>query len=480
MHSIKYCMVVGCVGQTSSLCASLILVLTVTSAAFATATCYGQDAPGTELPAQDEGLFGALAEDGLPENLPTNLSGDEDKTSKKVKVRAAENEAKILMKEGLKEVPQAARHQFRTQILPALDSGSGLQLLATMEQLILRHSPETVEAIDLCARSLGYGSLRSHFSDALINRIEQGTYTRVNKIKPKFADYIESVLIDFIRAEIAAVSLHELMQDPLTLPDDWRESEQLFWEVHVWKNQFLNLDRLVKFAITMRQPDLDQAIKDNNQPAIQKFSFPSEMAMELLAHYRNLLEREAELRVEALAKAEKILRGEARFEDRINAAFALEMHGGELASFFDEYQLANASRPKLQDNNVITECQRLLESGRSHGKDVIEKAVLLRVGAHWWFRGRYGAAAEANGLLKPKAAMKSKYLMFGLFMPKERPKAIGFVDSETGDVTAGYDRRHFYTWAIEKRKLQLSIGTNKKTRKTGERLVGKKQAKQFW
>jgi hypothetical protein len=46
-------------------------------------------------------------------------------------------------------------------------------------------------------------------------------------------------------------------------------------------------------------------------------------------------------------------------------------------------------------------------------------------------------------------------------------------------VTAGYDRRHFYTWAIEKRKLERSTQIRKGPKqKTSS--VSNTQAKQFW
>ena len=49
--------------------------------------------------------------------------------------------------------------------------------------------------------------------------------------------------------------------------------------------------------------------------------------------------------------------------------------------------------------------------------------------------------------------MNNEQAMFGLFMPQSRPEAIGFIDSDTGAQSEGYDRRHYYTWAIERRDL---------------------------
>ncbi len=57
-------------------------------------------------------------------------------------------------------------------------------------------------------------------------------------------------------------------------------------------------------------------------------------------------------------------------------------------------------------------------------------------------------------------------------MPKKRPRAVGDFNPETGTYSPGYDRRHFYTWAIEQRNVQASTSSasksNTKTKQLGE------------
>ena len=374
--------------------------------------------------------------------------------------------------EALNALPRAARVQLENNLLPALQSGNFPRFIDAMETLVGRQEPETVIAVDNFCQSAGIGTLKGHVTEIFVRSIEQGLSIQRKGMPPAFVEYVVSGVMEAVDLELQEVDDHALMQDPLTLPLDWRDAEQLFWEVHVWRNRFINLNQMVSVADMLQQPMRARAARGKDEATTERLLKSVEMVQRVRSKYKELCEREAELRILELAKAEEVLRLKPDFESQLNAAFVLEMHAGALDEFFRENPADKLERESLREPNVITECTELVASGREHGKDVIAKAVLLRVGAHWWLRGRYGVGTMANGLLKPPGAMKSQDLMFGLFMPKKRPQAIGYVDDETGSESSGYDRRHYYTWAVERR----DVGVNRSSRfgpaETTEKVTG--------
>ncbi|MFK7768302.1 MAG: hypothetical protein AB8B55_13845 [Mariniblastus sp.] len=353
------------------------------------------------------------------------------------------------------KLPRAVRLICRKQLVPALESESGIPLLNAVQSLVLKHPPATVAAVEDYCRSIGHGVLSERVSAEIINLINQRAPVQTKTWKPIFTQYIAAGLIESINSEMSDLNKHQLMQDPLELPADWREADQLFWEVHVWKNRFLNLDQVVRATNGLNQQLLDAAKKAEDENLVGEITKRMMIGIAVREKFEEMLQREAELRLVALSKAEEILRKKTSFKDRLNAAFALELHAGELTQFFQAHKPEELKREKLKDPTIIDQGKQLVASGREHGKDVIEKALLLRVGAHWWLRGRYGSSSLAHGLLKPESAVQNQDVMFGLFMPKKRPKAIGDVDSETGKLSPGYDRRHYFTWAVERRDAFL-------------------------
>lgn len=383
-------------------------------------------------------------------------------------------------KAALNVLPRAARTQLENQIYPALEAGNYVQFIGAMDAFVTKQKPETVEAVDDFCASIGIGTLKRHLADVFSRSVEQGLPIRRDGMSPAFIEYVTSGVVDAVNLELAEFGDHPIMQDPLTLPVDWRDSEQLFWEVHVWKNRFNNLNQMVLGALALQQPILDRATRDKDQLTIDRLQARASMTLSVRETYRELREREAELRIEELAKAEEVLRLKPDFESELNAAFVLEMHGGALEQFFTEFAIEDLQRERFLAPEIKSECLELLASGRKHGKDVLEKAVLLRAGAHWWLRGRYGVATMASGLLKPPAAMKSKDVMFGLFMPKQRPQAIGYVDLESGKESSGYDRRHYYTWAVERRDVGVERYASRFGEKESSIRVTGKNASHFW
>lgn len=376
-------------------------------------------------------------------------------------------------------IPRAARAQLENKILPALVAGNDGEFLDAMMRLVSKQPSGVIEKVEKSSSASGFGSLREQFSETLIRSVSRGLQIQTKSLRPALVQYATAGIMEMIEAELEELENHDLMKDPLVLPGDWMKTEKLFWDAHVWRNRFINMDRLLTFAKTVQKPLLDRALKADDDGLIDKYRKLFVIEQRIRSIYRALNEREAEFRLQGLAKAEAILRLDQDIENRLNAGFALELHGGELDLFFRNQSPGSFERERLNDESILKECEQLLVSGRNYGKEIIPKAMLLRTGAHWWLRGRYGRSTQAYGLLKPVESMRSKEAMFGLFMPKERPQAIGYIDSESGYESPGFDRRHFYTWAIERRDVIRSLTTDVDQSRSKEKIrdIG---ATTFW
>ena len=400
------------------------------------------------------------------------------------KKKTREKEYRKLQKELASEIPSKTRRQFLKSVLPAIERGSNQSVISSMLPLIATRSKKAIAAVDTYCIQLGYGSILDFIQDQFIQAVEQGRKVNHAGMTPQLRAFLLDGLIKEIDEQLEELSSHSIMKDDLKPSTHWQSSEQLFWEVHVWKNRLENLDRLSRQAVVFASQDLEKAIKKNDQKAIAYWKRPQQKSERIRETFKNLSEREIEIRILEIPMAEKVLREPSSFEDKIHAAFQLEMHAEVLGGFFarldadskdvdsnspqtaDQKPLA-FQRELLNDRAVLKSTRQLIKSARTSGEDVIQKAILLKVGAHWWLRGRYGMAPLSSGLLKPESALKSSQQMFGLYMPKERPQPIGMKNETSGEVSPGHLRRHFYTWAVERQEVQIKGISTSKTEHTG-------------
>ena len=378
------------------------------------------------------------------------------------------------------DLPRSLKKQLDEAVVPAFKEDRDFDYLQAMGKLISRLDSQGLDSIEQYSQAQGF-SIRDHFVSLLAKAIEQQEAIPVPDLKIDVVEYINSGLRRHVESELAELDQHPVMQDPPQLPADWRDCEQLFWEVHVWKNRMTNVARMTGYGVAIQKKLLERAQKRNEIATVNRLQ-PAEMLNnKVQQHYRTMIEGETSLRIAELEKAEKTLRDSQDFEERIAAAFALELHGDALAKVFAEYPPGSFIRPALNDAGLPERCGDLLASGRDVGSDVVEKAMLLRRGAHWWLRGRYGAGPLVYGLLKSKKALESEDAMFGLYMPKQRPDPVGWVTSDNS-IAPGYERRHYYTWAAEKRDLVSKSSTHvaglMETAVTKE--VGKLEQTSFW
>ncbi len=358
--------------------------------------------------------------------------------------------------------------QLESKVIPAWRSGDKVAFVEAVKKIILRADTEQFEAIDRFGIDNGVPSINREFGRLVVEAVEQGNSPNFSKMPLTALAYINKYIVDRIDRDLAELRTHDVMQDSLKLRESWRENEQLFWDVHVYENVLINLRSLSDFAISINRKHYLKGTKKNDQAILDLLKPVSDLPQKIADHYNEMNENESVLRIMELELAEKALREEEDFEQRLLAAFAFELDTGHLREFFKDFDPALSSNEKLTDPELGDRISALVKSGREHGKDVITKAIHLRTGAHWWLRGRYGSGTMARGLLKSPDATRNEETMFGLYMPKARPQPISSVSYE-GDIAPGYERRHFYTWAVEYRELVTNASSRSKSKDTSEK-----------
>ena len=365
------------------------------------------------------------------------------------------------------EIPKNLAHILNAQVIPALRTDETSAFLESMTKLLVRATPEQLNEMEAIAQTLGIDSLKHAFGERVLNALEQGDLFELDRdLRLPIVVYINDYLIERVQADLRKIGEHAVMTPGFSISADWREMEQLFWEVHVIKNQLANLDRIVHYFATFDRVPLKRAKRKKDERAVALLESAVLLPEQLHAVYSRLLENEAILRIEELTYAADTLRQSEDFETRLLAAFSLETSAFELKAFF-----ANNDNDAATGNAILNapdlskRLTNLLEQGRKYGKEVIEKSILLKIGAHWWLRGRYGSAPMAKGLLKFPNAVQSEQAMFGLYMPKERPRPI-LEPTKFDDRFPRYARRHYYTWAVEYRDMVFTSNSKKTDRST--------------
>lgn len=339
------------------------------------------------------------------------------------------------------------------RVIPAYWAGIQHAFLVELAAVVDKIDLKEFEALEAYGRTQGIDSLRGTFAREVLSALEQGHKLKIDISKPDIAAFVLSEIHKRIAAEAAEVAQNPVMQEGLVLPPTWAERETLFWNAHVARNRFLNLNRLTGFVAEQAARQLKSKRNQNDPDRRKLFEELVALPSEIGASFRKLQNHEAMMRLDELLVAEDVLRHTMNFDDRLRAAYALEDDAHSLLAYLNSVPVAERGFVPLQKEGMQDEVIRLLKSGEGVGKDVIEKALLLRVGTHWWLRGRYGAGPLDAGLMKSPEAVTDPELMVGLYMPQQPDKPIcDYFEPE--QVFPGYDRRHDFTWAIERRDFR--------------------------
>lgn len=376
------------------------------------------------------------------------------------------------------KIPRGTQKNLDEVLVPAMQANRNDIFMSALPEIIERCNREQLDAVEKYCEAKGVGSVRERFADLALLQIEQGQINLETKLDLTLAVYLADELARKVEDGLELLANHPVMADPLDVPDDWQQSEQLFWETHVFRNEFLNAQRLVDFGVAVLKPHHRRAQKSGDAEVLSVFQRVEKLAKLVPETFRNMVERDSELRLIRFDRSSKKLLDGGDFETMLIAAMCMELDAERLAELFQNNSPESFARVALQDPNFPETIQKKLKEGRQVGDDVSLKAILLRSGLHFWLRGRYGEGQLANGLLKSPAAMTSTLAMEGLYMPKIRPKPIsGYHDVESSE--PGYDRRHYYTWAVEHRPL-IEDRTRRSSSKADRDVTSARSTGKFW
>ena len=376
------------------------------------------------------------------------------------------------------------------QVFPAMQHGADAYFYEVFGPVLSKASSEQADAIETYARSLDLDSPIDKFVDLKLRRIERGVDSINSKMKLKEARYLIGGVNKQLDKFIKSVQEHPFMQDPIEIPEHWKDARDQFWDAHVAKNEFLNKSKLLAFGNGILRP-IKTAVKNAKDPAIvETLDEFNRLAASLSEVYRDLEERTAEARLIRFERSAETVLGDGDFEEKFIAGMSVQMDAEALVPFLENR--GSFDRPALQRADLVGDIRNKAEVLIGAEPDIINKAYLFRTGLHWWLRGRYGHGVEHGGLIKSKAVFgnytsrsrtsrrsRSKRSQPGtkinyaalnaLYMPRERPdpefrisklEPVGF-----DGVPDYYRRRHYYTWAIEHRPIVSSVRYTEKKEK---------------
>lgn len=336
-------------------------------------------------------------------------------------------------------------------VIPALNVDHPTAFLSAFVPLIDSAKPETVAKIEkYCLQQSGY-SAKEYFVNLVLSYAQQGI-TPEEIIKNKtLGQYVVTGLIDRVSDFADVTEKHTVLDEGSVVPDDWNKSEKLFWDIHVLSNEFANISRLVEFGDSivlssrLRRSDEGKALSAEIERLRERVD----------RTWVKLEERFAELRLQRFENSFEKLKSNGNFKTMLTATMSLALDGELLLAYLADKGQVTFGRDALNQEGLHDEIKNKLNEGIELAGAVATKAGLLRNGLHYWLRGRYGAGPMAFGLLKHPSALNSRFAMEVLSMPKDRPMPISaYHNSE--ESSEGYERRHYYTWALENRTVLYS------------------------
>ena len=358
---------------------------------------------------------------------------------------------------GAEKVKPLSKKMLRTveKIIPTIRHRNENEFLELSMPLIKSTKPEQLEVIDQMCSDRGVTTVSEWFTELVVDKVLQGIDPVRATSNRQMARVVLFGVADGLEEFEQSLTRHVVMQSPQEVPTGFQESEKLFWDIYVLHNEFDNSSKKLQFANALLKRHGKALKRQGGEALVQRFA---EIKSRLEEQYKDIDERAAELRLQRFKVAHQTLtdeENEDNFELLLTSAMALEQDGQVLTAFFKDNDAI--SRESLSVESLSDEILSMLKSGREAGGEVTKKASLFRNGLHYWVRGRYGAGPLTGGLVKAPNATDSISSMELLSMPKLRDKPISSYHSEE-ETTAGYDRRHHYTWAAEYRPVRTVQG----------------------
>ena len=354
-------------------------------------------------------------------------------------------------------IPRNVKIELDQRLIPAYRTGH-LDIVVFSGAMIVNQVGGTVNAeIDEYLAGQGIEALgvvlaRSRFSLLVQNKAVQPAATKKELLitVPYFQTEVEKVISGELRPEIMKAVGAAVAQ-----PTELGEFERALWDLHVYRNDLVNLGRTAEIAGRTVQFVLQNARLSANERKTLSFDFQA-VLQTVEAEAEKRLMREMSLREQRIELALGILGDSKTLKFRLQAAFALDQDVKILRTFVEQQRQGNFAAvpaPNLREHELS------VAIARGTHQELFRAAEQLYTGLHWWLRGRYGKGIAANGLLKGEHVKKVPASGFALRMPRDRAKASDPFAIENQLASPYVGRRHEYIWSWENGGIKVEYGT---------------------
>ena len=354
-------------------------------------------------------------------------------------------------------IPRNVKVELDQRLIPAYRTGN-LEIVVFSAAMIVNQVGGTVNAeIDEYLAGEGIEALgvvlaSSRFSLLVQNKVVKPAATKKELLitVPHFQAEVEKVISGELRPAIMKAD-----DGAVAIPTEFVEFERALWDLHVYKNDLINLGRTAEMAGRTVQIVLQNARLSAVERMTLSFDFQAVRQI-IEAEAEKRLTREMSLRERRIELALGILGDSKSLKARLQAAFAMDQDVKIIRAFVEQQRKGNFAGvpvPKLG------ELEGSVAIARGTHRELFRSADQLYTGLHWWLRGRYGKGIAANGLLKGEHVKKVPASGFALRMPRDRAKASDpfAVENELASPYVG--RRHEYIWSWENGGIKMEYGT---------------------
>jgi hypothetical protein len=358
-------------------------------------------------------------------------------------------------------IPRNVKVELDQRFIPAYRTGK-LDVVVFSGALIVNQVGGTVNAeIDQYLVSQGIEELgtvlaRSRFSLLVQSKEVKPVATKKELLitMPHFQAEVERVINGELRPAIM------LKNDPaINPPETLKALESVFWDLHVYKNDLVNLSRTAEMAAMNVQLVLRNARLSAVERKTLSFDFQA-VQQTIDAENERRLTLDMALRERRIELSLRILEESESYKDRLQAAFAMDQDVQVMRAFVEQQRRGSFARvptPKLQASEAS------VAVARGANQMLFHAANQLYTGLHWWLRGRYGRGIAANGLLKGEHVKKLPALGFALSMPRDRAQASDPFATQDELASPYVGRRHEYIWSWENGGIKIeceAVGTS--------------------
>jgi len=359
------------------------------------------------------------------------------------------------------ELPKSIAKKLRKNVFPPLLAGNHGAFQSELATIVSKLKPESFEQIEAFGQTNSVGSLDRAFYTAWRNDVRQGSVPADLKMRRPVALYLTSGTTKEIDRLLVELKDHDLMNSN-EAPENWVRSRNFFLDVESLVSRMSELQMMGEFVNATLEPyrASSKLSKGEGGEIVKRFQTAAES---FAAVKKQAVEKEAILRLQRLNTAAKALRNPTDFETDFVSALFIEEDATALDVFFKNADALDAK--ELNQPGLVQSTLATIMDVRNSGSPVVEKAKLLTKGLVQWKRGRYGIGALGKGLLKANSPPNKRLGAAqtsddSLRMPETTLAISQFLGSDSG---SGYDRRHYYTWDLEERRLFRSYGSSSKS-----------------